>query len=32
MNSTSFVVYPQDTNALKLDMIFGGKLIREIKI
>lgn len=29
MYETSFVVYPQDTNALKMDMIFGGKMLSE---
>lgn len=27
---TSFVVYPQDTNALKMDMVFGGKMMSEM--
>lgn len=31
MNTTSFVVYPEDTNALGLDMIHGGKMLKEMR-
>ena len=30
MNTTSFVVYPEDTNALGLNMIHGGKMLKEM--
>lgn len=30
MNTTSFVVYPEDINALGLNMIHGGKMLKEM--